>query len=105
MVVGVYRLDLRIHEVNSLKLKRRILRKIIDRTKNKFNVAIAEVGDNDLWQRAKVGLVVVGNDSRHVNSMMETITTFIEELNIAEIIDTEGELLHYEQGRGKRGAR
>ena len=95
MVVGVCRLDLRIHEVNSLKLKRQILRKIIDRTRNKFNVAVAEVGDNDLWQRAKIGFVVVGNDGRHVDSMMETITTFIEDLNIAEIIDTEGEVLHY----------
>ncbi len=95
MVVGVCRLYLRIHEVNSLKRKRQVLRQIIDRTKNKFNVAIAEVGDNDLWQSAKIGFVVVGNESGHVNSMVDKISSFIEDLNTAEIYNSEWELLHY----------
>ena len=95
MVVGVCRLDMRIHGSNSLKQKRQVLRQIIDRTKNKFNIAIAEVGDNDLWQSAKLGFAVVGNEGRHVNSMMDKIARFIEDLNTAEIINSEGELLHY----------
>lgn len=95
MVVGVCRLDLYLHGNGSLKGKRHVLRHIIDRTKNKFNVAIAEVGDNDLWQSAKLGFCVVGNEGGHVNSMVDKINQFIENLNIAEVYHSEWELVHF----------
>ncbi len=95
MVVGICQLDMFIHGNNSLKGKRQILRQVIERTKNKFNVSIAEVGDNDLWQRSKVGFSVVGNDTRFVNSCLDTIKNFIENLNIVEVLNEDWEIIHY----------
>lgn len=95
MVVGVCRLDVLIHASQSLKDKRQVLRKLLDRTKQKFNVAIAEVGDNDLWQRGKIGFAVVGNDRQHVGSMVDTITRFIEELYVVEVVNRETEVVSY----------
>ena len=95
MVIGICELDLRIHGNTSLKGKRQVIKQLVDRTKNKFNVSIAEVGDNDLWQRAKVGFSVVGNDKRHINSVLDTITNFIEELHTVEVFDSEWDIIHY----------
>ena len=95
MVVGVCHLDLLIRENNSLKGKRRILKKIIERVKNKFNVSIAEVGNYDLWQSSQVGFCVVGNDKRFINSSLDKIIRFIENLNSAEIVKSEIELLNF----------
>ena len=95
MVVGVCHLDLLISENNSLKGKRRILKRTIDRVKNKFNVSIAEVGNHDLWQSAQIGFCVVGNDKRFINSSLDNIIHFIEELNSAEIVKSEIELLNF----------
>jgi uncharacterized protein len=95
MVVGICQLDIFIHGNASLKGKRQILRQVIERTKNKFNVSIAEVGDNDLWQRSKVGFSVVGNDTRFVNSCLDTIKNFIENLTIVEVLNADWEIIHY----------
>lgn len=95
MVVGVARLVLLLHASFSLKDKRSVLRQVKDRTSNKFNVALAEVGDLDLHNRAELGLAVVGNDKRHVNSMVDHVLNFIEDLNVAEVIETEFELIEY----------
>lgn len=95
MVVGICQLDIRIYGNDSLKRKRQILKQIIDRTKNKFNVSIAEVGDHDLLQRAKIGFSVVGNDKRQVNSRIDKIKNLIEDLNTAEVLDSEWEIIHY----------
>ena len=95
MVVGVTRLTLIIHTSFSLKDKRSVLRQIKDRTRRRFNVAVAEVGENDSVNRAEIGLAVVGNDRRHVNSMLDTISHFIEELYVAEVVDLELEILNY----------
>jgi len=88
-------MDIFIHGNDSLKRKRQVLRQVIERTKNKFNVSIAEVGDNDLWQRSKVGFSVVGNDTRFVNSCLDTIKNFIEKLTIVEVLNADWEIIHY----------
>ena len=95
MVVGICQLDIFIDGNNSLKGKRQVLRQVIERTKNKFNVSIAEVGDNDLWQRAKIGFSVVGNDTQFVNSCLDTIKGFIENLTIIEVLNADWEIIHY----------
>ena len=95
MVIAICQLDIFIHGNDSLKGKRQILRQVIERTKNKFNVSIAEVGDNDLWQRSKVGFSVVGNDTRFVNSCLDTIKSFIENLTIVEVLNADWEIIHY----------
>lgn len=87
MVVGMCRLKLYFPESGSLKTKRQGLRKILDRVRAKFNVAIAEVAEQDKWQMAILGFVVVGNETRHVQSMVDTILHFVEELYVAQLLD------------------
>ncbi|MFZ5785215.1 MAG: DUF503 domain-containing protein [Acidobacteriota bacterium] len=98
MIVGVCRLSLYFPESGSLKSKRQPLRKVIDRLRAKFNVAVAEVADQDAWQRATIGLAVVGNESRHVQSMLDTMVGFVEQLYVAQILDRQTELVSYADG-------
>jgi uncharacterized protein len=93
MVIGVCRLHLRIPENHSLKEKRHVIRKLIDRVRHRFNVAISEVDDNDLWQRAQIGFCTVGNDRRFVNSSLDKIIDFIEKMYLAEVIKKEMEII------------
>jgi uncharacterized protein YlxP (DUF503 family) len=93
MVIGVCKLDLRIPENHSLKEKRHVLRKLIDRVRHRFNVAISEVGDNDVWQRAQMGFCTVGNDRRHINSSLDKVVYFIEQMNLVEMVRTEIEII------------
>jgi hypothetical protein len=93
MVIGVCRLHLRIPENHSLKEKRHVIRKLIDRVRHRFNVAISEVDDNDLWQRAQIGFCTVGNDRRFVNSSLDKIIDFIEKMYLAEVIEREMEII------------
>lgn len=94
MVLGVCLIDIHIPGNSSLKGKRQIIKKILERTKNRFNVSIAEVDDNDLWQRSKIGFSVVGNDRQFINSSMDKVLNFIENQEIAEIINTRIEILN-----------
>ena len=48
-----------------------VLRRVKDLVRQKFNASIAEIGDNDVWQRAVLGLSIVGNDRRHVESQLD----------------------------------
>ena len=70
-----------------------MIRKLIDRVRHRFNVAISEVGDNDLWQRAQIGFCTVGNDRRFVNSSLDKIIDFIEKMYLAEVIEKEMEII------------
>ena len=93
MVVGIWHLDFRIPENHTLKGKRHVIRKLIDRVRNRFNVAISEVEDNDLWQRAQIGICTVGNDRRYINSSLDKVIDFIEKMNLVEMVSTEMEIL------------
>jgi uncharacterized protein YlxP (DUF503 family) len=94
MVIGVCQLDFLIPENHSLKGKRHVLRKMIDRVRHQFNVAISEVGDNDLWQRGQIGICTVGNDRRHINSSLDKVIDFIEKMNLVEMVRTEMEIIN-----------
>ena len=92
MQVGVCRIFLRIPESQSLKQKRQVVKSVIDRVKNRFNVAIAEVGALDSHQTAVLATVTVSNDSRHVNRILSHVVNFIEDSAAAELTDYEIEL-------------
>src|SRR5262245_41924981 len=98
MVVGVCRLTLMAPESHSLKEKRMVLRSIKDRTRLKFNVAIAEVGAQDDWQEAVLGFAVVANEKGFVQGMVEKIIRFIDDLAIAKIVDEEKDFVQYGDG-------
>lgn len=87
-------IELFIHENNSLKGKRRIVKSIIGKVKSRFNLAIAEVEYNDKWQRIGLGISAVGNDRGHIDSVLATVLTFIESLYLAEIIDSRIEIIN-----------
>ena len=98
MVVGVCRISLLIEESQSLKDKRSVLRRIKDRVNQKFNCAIAEVGDPDTWQSAQLGFAVVSNERGFTQSMVQKILTFIDDLAIAKLIDDEQDYIDYGDG-------
>ncbi|MFL5322411.1 MAG: DUF503 domain-containing protein [Myxococcaceae bacterium] len=95
MFVCVARVTLQIPESGSLKAKRQVLRRVSDRVKARFNVSVAEVGDNDLWQKAVLAMCVVGNDRRHVNEQMDKILDFVEQMYVAPVIHREIEILAF----------
>jgi uncharacterized protein YlxP (DUF503 family) len=82
-------------ESHSLKERRMVLRKIKDRVQQKFNCAIAEVGDPDLWQSAELGFCVVSNDRGFSQSMVQKILQFIEDLAVCKITDDEQDFVVY----------
>jgi uncharacterized protein YlxP (DUF503 family) len=95
MIVGICHLDVIIPENHSLKGKRHVIKKIIDRVRSRFNISIAEVGDNELWQRSQLGISMVGNDRRFVNSYLDKVVNFIEGMNIVDIAHSELEILNF----------
>ena len=97
MVVGSGLIELWIPEVRSLKEKRSILTKLLKRTQNEFNISIAEVGEQDMWKRARIGFSIVGNDSRLINAKVDHVLKFIEELNLAEIIGSKFEIVSFSE--------
>ncbi len=94
MVVGVCHIGLLIHDNHSLKGKRQVLKKVVERVKNRFNVSVAEVGSQDLWQRADIGVSTVGSDKALINSLLDRVVNFIAGLHIFEIIDYEIEIIN-----------
>jgi len=93
MVVGVVRLTLFLPENHSLKGKRQVLRAIKARVRNKFNVSIAESDDNEMWQRAQLGICQVGNDRSFVDSALREVVNFIDALGLAPLGDEEFEII------------
>ena len=94
MIVAAARLTLIIPENDSLKGKRKVVRSLIEKARHKFDAAMAEVGDNDLWRKAQVGVALVGNDSQLLEARMQQITKFIENQYVVEIIDSQMELCY-----------
>ena len=94
MFVGVAKIVLLLHGGNSLKDKRSVKRKIIERVKNKFNASVAEVGGNDLLRRLEIGVSVVGNDQGFVNSCLDNVLNAIEGMQVAEVVETDIEILN-----------
>lgn len=94
MNVGVCRLRLRLPENLSLKGKRQVLKSITTRVGNKFNVAVAEVDDQDLWQLATLGIACVSNEKQYINEVLSKVVDFITNGRFeAEILDYEIEIL------------
>ncbi len=93
MIVGAAIVEIRIHGSHSLKQRRGVVRSIAQRVSNRFNLSIAEVGGQDTWQRAELGLCGAGTDRQRVRALIESAVTFIEELYLAEIVAVDIEVL------------
>jgi uncharacterized protein YlxP (DUF503 family) len=92
MFVGVLRLTLHLPAPGSLKSKRHLLRSAIDRVKARYNVSIAEVADNDLWQKSVVGVAAVGNDHAFVNESLDKVADFVASMHGGQIQVTAREI-------------
>ncbi len=93
MVVGVCTIELFIPQSGSLKRKRQILQSIKTKIKNRFNVAIAEVGEQDLWQKAILGVTTVANDRSFVNEVMDKVVGLISSYPEVQIVHHQLELI------------
>ena len=94
MVVGTGLINLRLHDCRSLKAKRKVVKSMINRLRNNFNASVAEVGSNDIYQKAEIGFSLVGNDAALINSKIDKIFNLAEDIGLAEIVDTEMEIIH-----------
>ncbi len=94
MVIGCGTIRFRLHECRSLKGKRTIIKSIISRVRNNFNVSIAEIGLNDVYQSAEIGFAFVGNDTSVVNSKIDKVINFADAMGLAEIVDSKIEIIH-----------
>ena len=97
MVVAAAQLTLFIPENNSLKGKRKVVKSLIEKVRHRFEASVAEVDDNDLWQKATLGVALVGNDARLLTTRLDQISTFIENQHLAEIVDSHVELCYLEK--------
>ena len=93
MTVGICRLVLYLPESGSLKNKRSLLKSVTVRIRNKFNVSISEVGDNDLWQKAVLGVAIVSNDSRYANRVLSKVVDLVQADLRVELVDYSLEMI------------
>ncbi|MGE4580694.1 MAG: DUF503 domain-containing protein [Desulfuromonadales bacterium] len=95
MVIGIMRLDLHLHAPQNLKEKRSVVKRIIGRCRERFPVSAAEVGSQDLWQRAEVGFCMVATSEDDIQTVFSHIEDEIERLALADVLDQDTEFLHY----------
>ncbi len=85
---------LHLPESGSLKDKRQVARSLSARIRNKFNVAVAEVEDQELWQRLTLAVCCVSTDPAHANEMVSKVVAFIEESRRdLELLDYQTEII------------
>lgn len=100
MIVGAALVEIHVHGSHSLKAKRGVVRSISQRVRNRFNLSVAEVGGQDTWQRAVLGLTAAGMDWATVRGLLERAVEFIENLHLAEVTDCEVELVTLSRDSG-----
>ena len=92
-IVGLCTVELFIADSQSLKDKRQVLLSLKDRLRQKFNLSIAEIEAQDLWQKAVPALACVANDSRHVNQVLDQALNLVRSQTVVEIVQSRIELL------------
>ncbi len=93
MVVGISRIEIFLPENHSLKEKRQAMKRIVERTKGKFNISIMEIDQTNLWQRATVGFAVVGARQDHVNETLDNVSKYIESMYVGKVIGSKAEIM------------
>ncbi len=94
MVIGACSLELHIPGNGSLKGKRQIVKSLVSRLHREFNVSVAEVGAQDVWQSAVIGVVCVSSDPDYVHSLLTRIARWVDESRLdCDLIDYQIEIL------------
>ena len=96
MIVGVSQITLHLPACHSLKEKRQVIKSLMARVRNQFEVAIAEVDEQDRWQTAVLGVTCVSNSSRHANEILAHVQRYIEEIRPDVLVtNNEMEIMHW----------
>src|SRR6202167_6648645 len=93
MPVGLLTLEIYIPDAQSLKDKRQVLRSLKDKLRHHFNVSVAELDHQDLWQRSRVGVVSISGDGKHLEESMETIAAESERVLGRDLLSRQIEYL------------
>lgn len=91
--MGIARITFRLHGNQSLKEKRKVVKSLVEKSRHRFNVSVAEVADQNLHQRATIGVAVIGSDGRVLNSILDRIIDYMDSMNLADLIQREVELI------------
>ena len=86
-MIAYCRFEIHIPMASSLKEKRKVIQSLIARCKNNYNVAVAELGQNDLWQRSTIGIVTLGNDRNYLDQQCRKIIEFVEEFAGLQVLN------------------
>lgn len=95
MVVGICQLTFHLPGIRSLKGKRQIVRKLCERLRNRFQISVSEVGAQDRYQEARIGIALVSNEARVLHSLLDNILEAITQMQLAPLVDRQFEILHY----------
>lgn len=93
MIIGICTCEIYIFNANSLKSKRSVVKSIIEKSKNRFNISIAEVGENDKWQKSIVAFSTISNSQKIVEETIEKVINFFDSYSEIEIINIKREIL------------
>ena len=93
MFVGVLQVDIEIPAAFSLKDKRRVVKSVLARLRRRFEVSAAEVADQDVWNRAGLGIAVVSSARRHAESRIQKVLNALEEESDAIVVGSRLEVL------------
>jgi uncharacterized protein len=96
MLVALVRFDLRIREAHSLKQKRRVVKTLTNGIGSTFNVSVAEVDFQDLWQRTAIAVATVGSQEYHLRKVLHDVEAFVERWAEVELLEAEVSV-HYEE--------
>jgi len=97
MPIGLLTLEIHIADARSLKDKRQVLRSLKDRLRAHFNVAVAEMDHQDVWQRSRVGVVSISNDGKHLEESLSAVAAESERVLGRDLISQEIE--YFEDGQ------
>ena len=79
MTIGFCRLELYLPAAASLKDRRQVARSMTARIRNKFNVAVSELGDDSQWRYLPIGICSLSTDSRHANQILSSVVSYVED--------------------------
>ncbi len=93
MIIGTLQVKLRIPDADSLKAKRFVIRSMVDRIRARFNLSISEIGSQDSWQMALLGVAMIGSEQRFMNQVLSKVMDILRGERRLEVIDSRLEFL------------
>lgn len=92
IIIGVARAELSLPGAKGLKDKRRLIKSLVERARQRFRVSAAEVDHHDTWRRAAVGFACVSTSTRHAHEILSEIANFVEHQDDVVLMDFQVEI-------------